>query len=165
MTPSDLDGSDETGEGYFASVSDLMVGILFVFLLMLTVFALNFKDQGEIELKKYNEKKQEAETEKKLAQIETNRAEEETKRANDENKRADHERDEAEKKQQDNARLKKLLQDAADKLERDAEERQTARRRLIESLEETLRGKKIEVIADSDAGLLHVSGDLLFDSG
>lgn len=32
------------GEGYFASVSDLMVGILFVFLLMLTVFALNFRD-------------------------------------------------------------------------------------------------------------------------
>ena len=35
---------DEDGEGYFASISDLMVGILFVFLLMLTVFALNFRD-------------------------------------------------------------------------------------------------------------------------
>jgi flagellar motor protein MotB len=34
----------EGGEGYFASVSDLMVGILFVFLLMLTVFALNFRE-------------------------------------------------------------------------------------------------------------------------
>lgn len=34
-------------EGYFASVSDLMVGILFVFLLMLTVFALNFRDNEE----------------------------------------------------------------------------------------------------------------------
>jgi len=37
----------ESGEGYFASVSDLMVGILFVFLLMLTVFALNFRDAAE----------------------------------------------------------------------------------------------------------------------
>ena len=34
----------EGGEGYFASISDLMVGILFVFLLMLTVFALNYRD-------------------------------------------------------------------------------------------------------------------------
>jgi chemotaxis protein MotB len=35
---------EEGGEGYFASVSDLMVGILFVFLLMLTVFALNYRE-------------------------------------------------------------------------------------------------------------------------
>jgi chemotaxis protein MotB len=34
----------EGGDGYFASVSDLMVGILFVFLLMLTVFALNYRE-------------------------------------------------------------------------------------------------------------------------
>ncbi len=44
MSAVGLDGSEEGGEGYFASVSDLMVGILFVFLLMLTVFALNFRD-------------------------------------------------------------------------------------------------------------------------
>ena len=36
--------AEESEEGYFASVSDLMVGILFVFLLLLTVFALNFRD-------------------------------------------------------------------------------------------------------------------------
>jgi len=35
---------DEGGDGYFASVSDLMVGILFVFLLMLAVFALAYSD-------------------------------------------------------------------------------------------------------------------------
>lgn len=35
---------EEGGEGYFASISDLMVGILFVFLLMLTVLALSFRD-------------------------------------------------------------------------------------------------------------------------
>jgi chemotaxis protein MotB len=33
----------EGGDGYFASVSDLMVGILFVFLLMMTVYALNYR--------------------------------------------------------------------------------------------------------------------------
>jgi flagellar motor protein MotB len=36
---------EEEGGGYFASVSDLMVGILFVFLLMLTVFALNYREE------------------------------------------------------------------------------------------------------------------------
>jgi hypothetical protein len=38
--------AEDSGEGYFASVSDLMVGVLFVFLLMLTVFALNFRDDS-----------------------------------------------------------------------------------------------------------------------
>ena len=38
--------SEEPGEGYFASVSDLMVGVLFVFLLMMTVFALDFRDDS-----------------------------------------------------------------------------------------------------------------------
>jgi len=38
---------EEEGEGYFASVSDLMVGVLFVFLLMMTVLALNFRDDSQ----------------------------------------------------------------------------------------------------------------------
>ena len=38
---------EEEAEGYFASISDLMVGILFIFLLMLTVFALNFADEDK----------------------------------------------------------------------------------------------------------------------
>ncbi|HYE43216.1 MAG TPA: hypothetical protein VEA15_07460, partial [Caulobacteraceae bacterium] len=49
---------EEAGEGYFASISDLMVGVLFVFLLMLTVFALNFRDAEEeqvIERARYEE--------------------------------------------------------------------------------------------------------------
>ncbi len=42
--------NDEAAEGYFASISDLMVGILFIFLLMLTVFALNFADEDKDEI-------------------------------------------------------------------------------------------------------------------
>lgn len=38
---------DDSGEGYFASISDLMVGILFIFLLMLTVFALSYADEDK----------------------------------------------------------------------------------------------------------------------
>jgi chemotaxis protein MotB len=47
---------EEGGEGYFASISDLMVGILFIFLLMLAVFAINYasedKDQRIRDLEK-----------------------------------------------------------------------------------------------------------------
>lgn len=37
---------DDQDEGYFASVSDLMVGVLFIFLLMMTVLALNFHEDS-----------------------------------------------------------------------------------------------------------------------
>lgn len=47
---------EDAGEGYFASISDLMVGILFIFLLMLAVFAINYatedKDKRIEELEK-----------------------------------------------------------------------------------------------------------------
>src|SRR5579875_1802198 len=42
--------SEHAGESYFASISDLMVGILFVFLLMLTIFALNYRDAEQDQL-------------------------------------------------------------------------------------------------------------------
>ena len=45
--PVGLDEQEEGGEGYFASISDLMVGILFVFLLMLAVFALAYSDPSK----------------------------------------------------------------------------------------------------------------------
>ena len=41
------DEPEDAGEGYFASISDLMVGILFVFLLMLVVFAINYANEDK----------------------------------------------------------------------------------------------------------------------
>ena len=38
---------EDAGEGYFASISDLMVGILFIFLLMLAVFAINYANEDK----------------------------------------------------------------------------------------------------------------------
>lgn len=46
MRPSHTDQED-AGEGYFASISDLMVGILFIFLLMLAVFAINYATEDK----------------------------------------------------------------------------------------------------------------------
>ncbi len=42
------DPHEEENEGYFASVSDLMVGILFMFLLLLAIFAANYQDQNMV---------------------------------------------------------------------------------------------------------------------
>ncbi|MBE0701623.1 MAG: hypothetical protein IH582_00310, partial [Afipia sp.] len=40
----DIDGSHtEEDENYFVSMTDMMVGILFIFIIMLMVFALNFR--------------------------------------------------------------------------------------------------------------------------
>ena len=50
------DAHEDDGEGYFASISDLMVGILFVFLMMLTVFALNLRDSEDVSRRKFDEK-------------------------------------------------------------------------------------------------------------
>jgi flagellar motor protein MotB len=38
---------EESEEGYFASISDLMVGILFIFLLMLAAFAINYATEDK----------------------------------------------------------------------------------------------------------------------
>lgn len=59
------------GEGYFASVSDLMVGILFVFLLMLTVFALNYRDAEQeqvVALDRYERLRLEADAARRKAE-------------------------------------------------------------------------------------------------
>ncbi|MBK1792950.1 OmpA family protein [Devosia sp. WQ 349] len=42
------DGHGEEDENYFISMTDMMVGILFIFIIMLMVFALNFKQQTDV---------------------------------------------------------------------------------------------------------------------
>jgi flagellar motor protein MotB len=60
---------EEGGDGYFASISDLMVGILFVFLLMLTVFALHYReaeDEQKVSREKFEMAEQKADRLRKL---------------------------------------------------------------------------------------------------
>jgi flagellar motor protein MotB len=119
------DHEEGGAEGYFASVSDLMVGILFVFLLMLSVFALNF---GVAEHDQ-----------------EVSRA-----RFDIEKARAD--------------RVRELLEQAAAQLHQDIEASSNARDRLLATLETTLSQRGIQVWVDRQAGILHLPGDLLFDT-
>jgi flagellar motor protein MotB len=146
------ESQDEDGEGYFASISDLMVGILFVFLLMLTVFALNFKD---------------AEDDQKVAreQYEKLLADEAAaeRRAEQKEKEADIEKHAAEDERQKNAHLRDLLRKAVARMSQDIEDRQNARLRLLASLERTLKDEGVTVIIDPDSGVLRLPESLLFE--
>ncbi len=138
--------AEESEESYFASVSDLMVGILFVFLLMLTVFALNFRDA---------ESQQMVERARLLAaqaEAEHNRHEAERQQA------------EAQRQKAANTRLRDLLGTAVQQLERELEERAAARNEMLGALERTLSNKGVRVSIDEQSGIMRLKGDLLFAS-
>lgn len=153
--------ADEEGEGYFASVSDLMVGILFVFLLMLTVFALNYRqaEQEQLVQRSLYERlaaelqQQKAETERQTAEAEKQRQE------------ADRQRREAETQKQRNEVLRGQLTEALRLLEQDLQLREQARQSLLLSLGQQLKDRGVLVEVDERSGVLHLSGDLLFATG
>jgi chemotaxis protein MotB len=148
-------------EGYFASVSDLMVGILFVFLLMLTVFVLNYRqaEQEQLVQRSLYERlaaelqQQKLETERQTAEAERQRQE------------ADRQRREAETQKQRNEVLRGQLTEALRLLEQDLQLREQARQSLLLTLGQQLRDRGILVEVDERSGVLHLSGDLLFATG
>lgn len=153
-------GDEEGGEGYFASVSDLMVGVLFVFLLMLTVFALNFRDAEQDQMVKR------AELERTLRDLERQRqiaAEQESlaRAAKDEAARQEAN---ARRESDENQKLRELLRRAMAQMQQDIEDRTAARLRLLASLQRALHEQHIEVAVDPASGVLHLSGDLLFQT-
>jgi len=150
---------DEEGEGYFASISDLMVGILFVFLLMLTVFALNFKDAEEEQ--KISKQKYDQEVAAKEAAEE--RAKSKEREAEEQRDLAVRETQAAEAEHRKNAHLQDLLNRAVARMMHDIEGRQNARLRLLESLERTLKDEGVTVILDPDSGVLRLPESLLFE--
>ena len=149
---------EEEGEGYFASVSDLMVGILFVFLLMLTVFALNLRESEEVSKQKFDEKVAEL-------QQKTKEAEAEAALARAEEDKAAKALAAAEVERLKNADLRRLLREAVARMTQDIEDRQNARKRLLASLEKRLEDQGVTVILDPDSGVLRLPESLLFEKG
>jgi len=142
------------GEGYFASASDLMAGILFVFLLMLIVFALNFRDaehDQQVEYARYREAQQRAEA----AEMATREAKEQAIR----------EAALATAQQIENDRLRQLLKDAVAQLERDIADRTEARDRMLALLQKSLKIRDINVIVDRTSGILRLPEGILFNLG
>jgi flagellar motor protein MotB len=162
-------------EGYFASVSDLMVGVLFVFLLMLTVFALNFRDDSArldeliaraeraelaAQVEKANAEAARAEAERQLAEAERQAA---LARAQEERARAQEE--EAARLRAQNEALRARLQEAADKLRRELADREAARNALLQRLARGLEARRIQFILDPRSGVLRLSDAVPFPTG
>ena len=147
-----------------------MVGILFVFLLMLTVFALNFRDEEDkqkVAYTQYLEAKKDAgrQAKRQAAQAQAE-AEQATKRADLAQRQADAAKREAAERRLTNEEMRRLLREAAKTLERNAEEREKLRNHLLLSLQQTLKDRKIEKVSiDPNSGILRLSGDLLFEKG
>ncbi|WP_316205343.1 hypothetical protein [Bradyrhizobium sp. SZCCHNS3004] len=142
------------GEGYFASVSDMMVGILFIFLLLLTVFALNFREAEHDHKIKY------AEYLEALKQV---RAAEDL--AREAELKARQAAAIADARKVENDKFRTLLLDAVAQLEKDLKDRETARRQLLASLKQSLSSRGVTVSVDPDSGILRLPEDLLFKTG
>ncbi len=150
-----MDAVDEgAGEGYFASASDLMVGILFVFLLMLTIFALNFRDAEE-----------DQRVEKARYDLALGRATAAEKRAEQAEIQAKIDAAKAADQLAENQRLRALLNSAVARLQQDVRERTEAREHLLKSMEQQLAARGVTVTIDPVSGILRLPEDLLFDVG
>jgi flagellar motor protein MotB len=139
MTDDEL-AEEGGGEGYFASVSDLMVGVLFVFLLMLTVLALNFRDDS-------------ARLDQLIAQVA------QAKQA------AQKAQAEAERLRAQNEALRLRLEEAADALRRELAGREAARASLLRRLAQGLESRGIRFILDQQSGVLRLSDAVPFALG
>jgi chemotaxis protein MotB len=150
-----MEAAEESGgEGYFASVSDMMVGILFIFLLLLTVFALNFREaeqEQKVEYAKF------VEAQKRATEAES--------RARESELAAQREAALAAASKAENARLRSLLFDAVSQLEKDIKDREAARGQLLASLQRSLSDKGVTVSIDPASGILRLPEDLLFKTG
>lgn len=139
--------SDHEGEGYFASVSDLMVGVLFVFLLMLTVFALNYRDAEQAQVVQrsiYDRLSVQLQQQKLTTERQTT---------------------EAQTQRQRNELLRGQLTEALRLLGQDLQSREQARQGLLQTLDQQLHDRGVPVEVDARTGVLHISGDLLFATG
>jgi flagellar motor protein MotB len=155
-------------EGYFASVSDLMVGILFVFLLMLTVFALNFRDDSarlDELIARAERAERAAQVEKANAEAARAEAELQLAEAQRQSERARLQEEEATRLRAQNEVLRARLQEAADKLRRELADREAARDALLQRLARGLEARRIQFILDPRSGVLRLSDAVPFPTG
>jgi chemotaxis protein MotB len=133
----------EPDEGYFASVSDLMVGILFIFLLMVTILALNYHEQDEQEM---------------VSKSRYDTVQKALGKAIEELKKRD-------LRESHIASLEAALAKAETLLSQEAERSVAARRELMAELSGRLneRGVKFEVVEDS--GVLRFAEEIQFETG
>lgn len=158
----------EDGEGYFASVSDLMVGILFVFLLMLTVFALSYREAEQeqtVALERYERLRVETERQEALARAAAAEAMRQEAIAREATEEAIRQQQRAAVLQDRNKRLQSALDAAVARLQREIKEREEARADLLARLAEGLAARGVAFRVDQQSGVLRLSEDVPFDTG
>lgn len=160
----DSDGA-QAGDGYFASISDLMVGILFVFLLMLTVFALNLRDTQQIELERYQQLQERANQLQEEARREKERAERERAEALRQQAEAARSAGEAHRLRERNETLRVKLGEATSRLQAEVRQREAAREDLLNRLADGLRARGVSFRIDQQSGVLRLSEDVPFETG
>lgn len=127
--------AEEEG-GYLASVSDLMVGLLFVFIILLMAFALNFRVA-----------ERDAKQEEERLVLELEEVEKERRRLAEERDRLLTERE----------TLGELLRSLA--------EREAKRLRMLQDVVSLLAERDVQVVLSPEDGILRLPEELLFDSG
>lgn len=149
---------------YLVSVSDLMVGMLFLFIIILMAFAMNFRvaedDATRIQAELIRERDEVSREKDRLAEERDELAQERDRLA--------YERDQL-------AEERDLLAEERDRLaeERDALGAVTdhllsnhrVRREMLAAVQSLLRERRVEVSLDPENGVLRLPEDLLFDSG
>jgi chemotaxis protein MotB len=160
--------AEPSEESYFASISDLMIGVLFVFLLMLTVFALNFRDDTA-RLDELIQRAQQAEARANEAEERAKQealAEAAAKSEAERQAAAARERAaEAAKLRQQNEAMRERLDEAAKALQRELQDREQARAGMLQRLADRLDTAGIKFTLDQQSGVLRLSDAIPFATG
>ncbi len=141
----------EPGEdSYLASVSDLLVGLLFVFIIMLMAFALNFRSA-----------EQEAKTVKRDLEAELAEVAAERDRIRAQRERLAAERDALAAQRDELLAQQNALQELVARFA----ERQVVRAEMLQTVARMLAAREVRVALEPEKGILRLPEELLFPSG
>lgn len=144
-------------ESYLVSVSDLMVGLLFVFIIMLMAFALNYRSAEQVARVTFDE----LAAEKALLADERDHLALERDRLAAERDLLAEERDLSALERDELRAQRDQLGEVTDYLlQNDA-----TRRGMLATVQDMLRARDVEVVIEPENGVLRLPENLLFDSG
>ena len=150
MTEPQPERHDEAEENYFISMSDLMTGVVFIFVILLCAFAFHY----QTEARKAAEDKAEAIVSKAKATVAEEKAQREEVKSESAKQAAD--------KAEADAREKGRKIDALSKLLR---ERDDSLRAILSELVDKLAARGVRVLFDPATGVIRLPEELLFDRG
>lgn len=137
-------------ENYFVSLTDLMTGVVFIFVILLITYALTFNAaKSDLEMERERAKR---------SSVVAVKAEEEAKVSKDQAAQA---KEDLHKE----LTASKEKAEKIDELARMLREREQQRRKILQDVVNRLVGKGIKVSLDADNGIIRLPEALLFDSG